>query len=150
MQRSISRKNNLTIFLYIVFFIIYESLSSIYLFLPPLFAVLFVLFIRTLKQRDNLGLLLVSLCLIFYEVNQGYILFSSIMYFSFVYKFILPPIKTNFSCNPCINFLYVLIAYLGFYFFLLLISNVFLLPNPDISYYVIYYIIIEFLLVSLI
>ena len=45
MQRSITHKKSIAPFVYIVLFAIYESLSSIYLFLPPLFGVLFVLFV---------------------------------------------------------------------------------------------------------
>jgi hypothetical protein len=40
-------------------------------------------------------------------------------------------------------------VYLGFFLFNSILSNVFLFPMPSISYYIIYYIIIEFLIVSI-
>ena len=149
MQRSISHQKPLVPFIYIILFIIYGSLSSIYLFLPPLLAVLFVLFSSAMKREDLLMLVLVSICLLMFEANKGYMVFSSIVYFALVYKFVMPKIIQNFSCTSCIKISYVLLAYLGYYVYLVIISNIFLLPAPEINFYIIYYIIIEFFLVSL-
>ncbi|OQY40443.1 MAG: hypothetical protein B6229_01750 [Spirochaetaceae bacterium 4572_7] len=149
MQRSISHQKPLVPFVYIILFIIYGSLSSIYLFLPPLLAVLFVLFSNAMKREDLLMLILVSICLLMFEANKGYMVFSSIVYFALVYKFVMPKIIQNFSCSSCIKISYVLLAYLGYYIYLVVISNIFLLPAPEINFYIIYYIIIEFFLVSL-
>jgi len=149
MQRSISHQKPLVPFIYIILFIIYGSLSSIYLFLPPLLAVLFVLFSSAMKREDLLMLVLVSICLLMFEANKGYMVFSSIVYFALVYKFVMPKIIQNFSCASCIKISYVLLAYLGYYIYLVIISNIFLLPAPEINFYIIYYIIIEFFLVSL-
>ena len=150
MQRSIpNQKSVKNSFIYIVLFIIYESFSSIYLFLPPLFGVLFVLLIDALNKNNTPAIVLVSFCLVVFEADKGYILFSSIIYFFMVYKLILPKITQNVSCNSCIKLVYVLLAYIGFYLFNSLISNIFLLPLPSINYYVIFYIIIEFFIVSL-
>jgi len=149
MQRSISHQNPLTILLYVVSFIIYSSLSSIYLLLPPLFGVLFVLFSRSLEKEDIVAVVLIAFCLIVFEVNMGYPLFSSIIYFTLVYKLIIPKIKQNFDCNSCLKLSNVLLPYIGYYLFLLLISKIFLLPLPSFNYYIIYYIIIEFFLVSI-
>lgn len=149
MQRSISRKEPVEISLYIILFIIYESLSSIYLFLPPMFAVLFLLFYRAIENEDGVGIFLISFCLIIFEAEKGYLLFSSIIYFSLLYKFIMPRIIQNFNCNSCIKASYVLFAYIGFYIFSILLSKIFLVPMPDIDYYIIYYIVIEFFILSI-
>jgi hypothetical protein len=133
----------------VVLFVFYSSLSSIYLFLPPLLAVLFVLYSNALKREDFLLLMIVSFCLLVYEANKGYFLFSTIIYFSLAYKFIMPKITQNFSCKFCIKISFVLLAYIGYYLFLSLIAKVFLLPLPNINYYIVYYIVIEFFLVSL-
>ena len=149
MQRSISHQKPLVPFIYIILFIIYGSLSSIHLFLPPLLAVLLVLFSNAMKREDLLMLILVSICLLMFEANKGYILFSSIVYFAIVHKFIMPKIIQNFNCASCVKISYVLLAYIGYYIYLVLISNIFLLPPPNLNYYIIYYIVIEFFLVSL-
>ena len=149
MQRSISNKNSLAPFVYVALFLVYSALSGIYLFLPPLLAVLFILFTRAIKQEDSIGIILVSLCLVFFEAENGYVLFTTIIYFIVLYKYIIPKISKNFSCNSCIKIAIVIFVYLGFFLFHSILSNIFLLEMPSINYYVIYYILIEFLLLSI-
>jgi hypothetical protein len=135
--------------IYVFAFIIYEALSSIYLFLPPLLGVLFILFSNALKDDDTLSLLAVSVCLIILEADKGYLIFSTIIFFTFVHKLVLPKLIQNFNCLACIKSFTVIISYIGFYLFSLLISSVFLLPDPGINYYIVYYIVIEIFLVGL-
>ena len=149
MQRNITHQKPLIPFLYVILFIIYGSLSSIYLFLPPLLSVLFVLYSNALVRNDFVFIMVVSFCLVVFESNMNYPLFSSVIYFTLIYKFVMPKIIQNFSCNSCIKISYVLLAYIGYYMFLLVIAKVFLLPIPSINYYIIYYIVIEFFLVNL-
>jgi hypothetical protein len=149
MQRSISHQNPVRPLLYVAFFILYSSLSSIYPSLPPMLAVLFVLFAKALDNNDSIYVLIIAFCLVIFEANNGYMLFSSIFYIYLVYKFILPKISQSFSCKICIRVAYIFLSYIGFFLFLTLISNIFLLQSPQMSYYVIYYMLIEFFLVSL-
>jgi len=149
MQRSLINQKPLVTFLYIFTYVIYESLSSIYLFLPPMFAVLFVLYSQAIEKKDFLLLSILAFCLIVYETNQGYLLFSSIIYFTLIHNFVLPKIKKSFNCNFCIKIFDVLIAYIGYYLFLLILANIFLLETPNISYYIVYYIVIELFIVGL-
>ncbi len=149
MQRSISHQKPIIPFLYIILFVLYDSLGSIYPFLPPLLAVLYVLFSRALDNNDTVSIFLIVLCLVVFEANYGYILLSSVVYFYIVYKFIMPKIIQNSSCAICIRAVTVILIYLGFFLFLTLLSNIFLLPQPSINYYIVYYIVIEFFLVSL-
>lgn len=149
MQRSISHQKPVIPFLAIILFVLYDSLGSIYPFLPPLLAVLYVLFSRALDNDDILSVFVIVLCLVVFEANYGYILFSSVVYFYILYKFIMPKVIQNFSCATCIRALTVLLIYFGYFFFLSLLSNIFLLPQPSINYYIVYYIVIEFFLVSL-
>jgi len=149
MQRSISHQKPIIPFLYIILFVLYDSLGSIYPFLPPLLAVLYVLFSRALDNNDTVSIFLIVLCLVVFEANYGYILLSSVIYFYIVYKFIMPKIIQNSSCAICIRAVTVILIYPGFFLFLTLLSNIFLLPQPSINYYIVYYIVIEFFLVSL-
>lgn len=147
MQRNITNKKYLNIFVYLILFLIYESLSSIYLFLPPLFAVLFVVFINAIKDEDTIVLLAASMALVLLEAQKDYILFSSIVYFTFIYRFVVLKLDKYIQCENCIKFLLVLIAYIGYYLFALVLSQIFLLNQPDLSLYVIYYIIVEFIII---
>jgi len=149
MQRSIINKNPLIAIYYLILFFLYESLSSIYLFLPPLFALLLVLFAKALKDDDLFFSLYIGVYLIIFEADKGYFAFSSIVYFILIYKFILPKLTQNFNCISCIKISYVLLAYIGFYIFTLFLSKIFMISIPEFNYYIIYYIIIEFFLVSL-
>ena len=150
MQRSITHKKSINnLIIYSLLFIIYESLASIYLILPPLFGVLFVLFANALQKNDTLSILFISLCLVVFEAENGYIVFSSIIFLAIAYKFILPKISQNFNCFSCVRFSYVFIAYVGFFLVNILFESIFLLDLPSASYYIIYYIVIEFLIVSL-
>jgi len=149
MQRSISHKNSVTPFIYVGVFFIYTALTGIYQVIPPLFAVLFILFSRALKREDTFFLLLVLFCLLLFEAENGYVLFSTIIYFVVIYKYVIPKITQNFSCNSCVNITTVLLVYLGFFVFHSIMSNIFLLPMPSMNYYIIYYIVIEFFIVSI-
>jgi len=150
MQRSITNQGVVKSFSYVVLYVLYSSLSSIYPFLPPLFGVLFVLFLRALEKKDILSLLFISFSLLVFEANYGEIFFSSIFYFYIATKFLLPKIEQSFNCYSCIRIMYVTLAYIGYYLFLMLLSKIFLFPVEHINYYIIYYIVIEFFLVSLI
>jgi hypothetical protein len=149
MQRSISHQKSLVPFGYVALFVLYSSLSTMYLFLPPLFSVLYILFARTLEEQNPLHTFLIFLCLIIFEVNFGYILFSSIAFFYLLKKVIMPKIEKNFSCRWCIRLSLVTLVYVGYFLFLSLIGSIFMLSVPHLSYYIIYYIIIEFFIVSL-
>jgi hypothetical protein len=148
MQQNISNQKSLIPFVYVALFSIYIGLSSIYIFLPPLFSILFVYFSKSVKQQDPIAIFLISLCLVLFEAEKGYTLFSSIIYFTIVYRFIMPKVSQSFSCLSCITISTVLLSYIGFFLFSLLLSSVFLLPAPTMNYYIIYYIIIEFFIVS--
>jgi len=148
MQRSITYKNYLAP-LYAAFYIIYSSIGTIYPFLPPLLALLFVLYSRAMKEGDSLVLLLIVVCLIVFEANYGYLLFSSIIYFYILYKFIIPKVTQNILCVSCLNIAYVLLTYIGYFLFLTLIAHIFLLQPPEINFYILYYMVIDFFLVSL-
>ena len=150
MQRSITDKRVINTLVGVVLFLAYSSLATIYPFLPPLFAVLFVLFLNALEHNDPLSLFSVIFMLLVYEANNHYLVFSTVVYFYLIYKLVMPKIYTNFSCVQCIRFFYPLLAYLGYFLFMSLVANIFLLPLPHINYYIIYYIVIEFFIVSVV
>jgi len=149
MQRSLPRQISLNPIIILPLFLFYESLSSIYLLLPPLAGVIFVLFMDV-KQSDNLkALFVVILMMIIFEAEKGYLFLSTLFYFTLIYEFLVPRLKQNIVCKPCLNFIFVVLAYIGYYLFLLLLSQVFIFTAPSIDLYVLYYICIEFLIVGL-
>ncbi len=149
MQRSITYPFYIKAITLFLLYLLYESLSNIYLFLPPLFGVLFFYFIRSLDKQDiSLLLLVVALSLV-YEADKGYLFLSSLVYFSFVYRFILPKIEQVIECRRCLHFIYIVLAYIGFWLFSLLLQQVFLLELATLDWHVVWYILFEFLLIGL-
>jgi len=149
MQRSISNKKPIRYIFYLIAYILYSSLGSIYPILPPLLALLFALYSDAMEKENLYALGFVLASLLVFEANYGFMLLSSIIYFYLLYKFIVPKIKQLISCEICIRMLIVTLSYLGYFFFMILLAKIFLLDMPSFSYYIIYYIAIELLLVSL-
>lgn len=149
MQRSITYPLYIKAITLFLLYLVYESLSTIYLLLPPLFGVLFFYFIRSLNKQDISLLLLVVVLLLVYEADKGYLFLSSLVYFSFVYKFILPKLEQVIECKRCMHLIYIIFAYIGFWLFSLLLQQIFWLELATIDWYVVWYILFEFLLVGL-
>ena len=70
MQRSISHQKSLMPIVYTALFAVYIALGSIYLFLPPMLAVLFVLFSDALKKENPLSAALVLIALFLFETEK--------------------------------------------------------------------------------
>jgi len=149
MQRSITYPFYIKAFVLFTLYLVYESLSTIYLFLPPLFGVLFFYFIRALDKQDiSLLLLIVALSLV-YEADKGYLMLSSLVFFSFTYKFINPKLEQFIECRRCLDLIYIVMAYVGYWLFSLLLQQMFLLEFATIDWHVLWYIAFEFLVVGM-
>jgi hypothetical protein len=146
MQRNISYKKYINIALVLALFIVYESFTSIYLFLPPLLAIMFFIFVDSIKKEESITLFATSAALIFFEAQKGYVVFSSIVYFTLVYRLVILKMDQYVQCIPCAKAIMVLLAYVGYYLFSYLLADTFLVLEPCFSWYVIYYILVEFLL----
>ena len=147
MQRSFTYKKILTGFLLVFIFMIYQSLSSIYLLLPPMLGVLFFYFIRALEKEDLPKLILIILLLLVFEADKDFLLFSTLVYFTFIYRFVIPRLKIMISCDICLKVLLLLLAYLGFVFFSYVLAQVLWVETPSLHWHIFYYILIEFFLV---
>ncbi len=149
MQRNLTYQTALLGFSYFIAYLIYLSMSSIYLLLPPLLGVLFWHYQRSLKQHNFGYLLLVTSMLLTFEVEKGFLLFSGVIYFALFHHFIVPRLKQYINCTGCLNLIYIAMIYLGYLLFIVLVHQIFWLPLPSIDWYIVYYIVIEFLIVSI-
>ena len=147
MQRSFTNKKILTGSLLVVSFVVYQSLSSIYLLLPPMLGVLFFYFIHALEKEDLPKLLLVLLLLLVFEAEKDFLLFSSLVYFTFIYRFVIPHLRIMISCAVCLKIISLMLAYLGYILFSYVLSQVLWVEAPSIDWHVFYYMFIEFFLV---
>ncbi len=146
MQRNSTYQKYINIAFALVIFVVYESLSGIYLYLPPLFGILFVLFINAIKNEDAATLFASAFALLFFEAQKGYVFFSSIIYFLLLYKLVLGKMDKYVQCIACTKIMMILLAYVGYYLFAYMLAGTFLLSEPAFSWYVIYYIVLEFFL----
>lgn len=146
MQRNFAYQKYINIAIVLALFIVYESLSSIYIFMPPMLAVMFVIFIDSIQKEESITLFATSFALMFFEAQKGYLIFSSIVYFTLVYRLIILKMDQYVQCVICAKAIMVLLAYVGYYFFSYVLADTFLLSLPEFSWYVIYYMVVEFLL----
>jgi hypothetical protein len=149
MQRNFTHQNRIDGLLYLFVFVIYESMSGTYLLLPPLFSILLLLFANTLKRKDTFGLVLVGIALLFFEAQKNYTAFSSVVYALLLYKLVITRLTSFTKCESCIKAVIVGLSYPGFFIFSWFLSQVFILPLPDIDYYVAYYMVFEFVVLLL-
>lgn len=149
MQRNRLDQNPLTWLLLCAAFIPYEALAMHHLYLPPMFGVLFYLYIKALETQKSVPFFAILLMLLVAEVSKGYVLLSTLFFFTASYFFLLPRLRSAVSCRLCINGVIVAYAYFGYWAFALLFTNMFALPSPSLDFKVLFYIAIEFFLVGL-
>ena len=149
MQRSITYQNALSTLLWVGVFSIYSALTSIYLFLPPLFAVIGYLLYRSLSRYDLFSLIVYSVMLLIIEAEKGYWFGSSIIFFILLSQYLLPRLEQNMRCDLCIKGIFVLSSYLLFWVFMTLLNGILLLQAPALDWHVLFYMGIEFALIAM-
>lgn len=148
MQRSFAYQNALNLFVLVGVFVVYISLSSLYLLLPPMLAVLFLAFTRYLQRHDLLGVIVVSLMLLIFEAEKGFWFGSTILFFTLLAKYAIPKIEQLVQCRLCLAAIFTLLAYPGFWVFTWVADKVLMLSPPAADWYMILYCVIEFLIVA--
>lgn len=149
MQRSLTYQKTFLGLIYFTAFAMYISLSSIYLLLPPMLGLLFYHYVHATERKQTRVVILIAFMLLLFEAEKGFTLFSTLIYFFIFYQFLIPMIHQYVYCRRCRDLIYIVLAYFGFWIFSLVISQVFWMPLPSLDWHVFYYIIIEFLIVSL-
>ncbi|HEX5671044.1 MAG TPA: hypothetical protein VFX66_05855 [Sulfuricurvum sp.] len=149
MQRSITYKSPLSDLLWVAVFAIYIALSSIYLFFPPLLAVLGFFYYRALLRYDLFSLILASIMLLIFEAEKGYWFGSSIVFFTLVSHYLMPKLEQMMQCKMCIKGIFVLLSYFGFWIFIGMVNSILILPLPSIDWHVLFYMAIEFALIAI-
>ncbi len=147
MQRDSIYKSNIRYIVVFVLLVIYESISSIYPYLTPLFGVAFYYILSNINKRDNLFIVFLSfLYLLIFEVDKGFIPFSFMIFFIFYYFFIYDRVEHFFVEKNYKIFFHVFIGYVGYYIVNVVLKYLF---NQDISvfdYKYFLYIVTDFLI----
>jgi len=147
MQRSFTYKKILTGLVLVISFGLYQSLSSIYLLFPPMLGVLFFYFMQALNKEDLPKLVLVLVLLLIFEAEKDFLLFSSLVYFTFIYRFVIPRLGIMISCKVCLKVLLINLAYLGYVLFSYILAQVLWVELPSFDWHIFYYMFLEFFLV---
>ncbi len=129
-------------------FVVYISLSSIYLLLPPLLAVLFFAFYRVLARHDLIGLIAVVAMLLVFEAEKGFWFASTVLFFAFVIRYLIPKIEQVVQCRICMAAIFTAIAYPGYWLVMWMTNQVLLLGAPAVDWHMWLYVIIEFLILA--
>lgn len=150
MQRSITYKSTVSDLLWVAVFGIYIALSSIYLFLPPMLAVLGYLYYRALQRHDLFSLIVASIMLLMFEAEKGYWFGSTLVFFTLITHYVIPKLEQTMQCTICIKGIFVLLSYFGFSLFLGVVNSILLLSLPSLDWHVLFYMAIEFALIAII
>ncbi len=147
MQRDSIYKTDIKYLFIFVLLVIYESISSIYLFLSPLFGVAFYLILFSIRHRKEPFLIFLSfLYILIYEIDKGFIPFSFLIFFLVYYKFIFEKIEHLFVSRNYRIFFHVLNGYIGYYLLNVVLDYLFNYPIISIDYRYIFYIFVDFLI----
>jgi len=150
MQRNLTNQNFISYIFWTLLFTGYICLSSIYIILPPMLGVLLVLFEKSLQQKNSSLLFFIIISIILLETQQGFLVFSLLVFFLLMHKFVIPKIDQDINSPKLRNFLYVFLTYTGYILFVNLISQVFILESLHVNFfYTVFYIVIEFFIVSI-
>ncbi|KIM10581.1 MAG: hypothetical protein KU37_09800 [Sulfuricurvum sp. PC08-66] len=143
MQRNITYQEALKYFAYFLALLFYETLTKIYVWLPPLLGLAFLVFVYAIENNKLYLLLYTVGYLVVFEADNGYILLSSVLFFVLLYYLGLMRLRQIISCEKCLDYMSVALAYGGFYLFSFVIHPLGDFETPSMDGWVMYYILIE-------
>ncbi len=107
--------NPFYIFLFCIFSLIINAISSIYFFPILLLGILFVAFYVCMEKNYTYTLFFLSLTILIIEINNGFKPFSILLLCFFIYAFIIPYITRVLSVDGINLYIYILVFYCGIY-----------------------------------
>lgn len=147
MQRSFSYQKTLILIGWTVVFAVYLSLSSIYLFLPPMLAVLYYGYYRSYLKQDLSVLIAIIAMLLLFEAEKGFWFGSSVLFIGFVSHYIMPKIEQMTRCENCIKAMFIGFSYIVYWLSVWISSKIFFFASPSLDWHVILYMLVEYLLI---
>ena len=139
MQRSIINYQPIIPFVLLIGLILYESITSIYIYITPLAGFIFLYIIENFENKDKRWIIVVLfIYLTYFELDRGFFILSSLILFLIYYNFIHEELEATIACQNCLKATIILVYYLGFYILNLLFALIFnySLPKLDITYIV--------------
>ena len=146
LQRDSSYQKNIKLIALFVLLVIYESLTSIYPFLSPLFGLLFLYALEINDIKRNINKILLFLFIVLYEIDKDFVLFSFFLFLYFSKRYIIAFIDIYIFSKILKTTIFVAYAYFGYYLLNLLLSFIFDVFTPSIGIEYLFYIIIDIIL----
>lgn len=147
MQRNITYQDIVKLFGGLILLLMYEMLSSIYPFLPPLFGLAFLVFIHAIEKGRLYLLFFTVIYLLVFETDKEFLLFSSLVYFVLAYKIGILKLRLVIQCQKCMDYVAIVLAYLGFWVFTLILNQMLWIESDPFDWTILYYIAVESLIV---
>jgi glycopeptide antibiotics resistance protein len=138
MRRNSAHNRYLKLFFLALLFITYQIFAGIYAFLPPLIGFLFAYIVKNFA-KDTIEMRLSFLYLCFFELNQGFYLFSMVFFFIIFYYLLRPKIISIFEGDLWITSITIVSAYWGLYIVNFFFSYFLNRPFPSFSSVYIFY-----------
>ncbi|MDR3345862.1 MAG: hypothetical protein LBS73_01670 [Campylobacteraceae bacterium] len=148
MRRDITYNRHLKLTFLALFLFTYQIFAGVYAFLSPLAGFFFVYIVKNFKKED-MEIYLAFLYLCFFELNQGFYLFSMVFLFVIFYYLIKPRLVSMFESEAWIISITVISAYVGLYAVNLFFAYFLNQPFSRFSVVYIFYILIDIVLASL-
>jgi len=142
MQRNIDDKKNIIYFFLFLLSIIYETLTTIYPYLPPLMALVFWIFLFAWKNNNKTLLTFVILYTLFFEVDHSLPLFSTLLLFVLLKDFFYKLFKL-FSDMKVLKISAVIAVYGLYPVLIYILHKLFKIEYFQIDIYFIGYILVE-------
>lgn len=126
MRRNSTTQNFIDICLLLGILLIYDALSSMHLWLPPLFGILFLAFVNFYQKERYYSLFAFVIVLCVMEANKGFCPALLFVIYSLVYIFLHNRIVKMFKYVNVVELIYIPAIYLS-----LIILNSFFAINPQ-------------------
>lgn len=94
--------------------IFYNTLSSMYIMLPPLFGILFLYFIKLINARRNYSLFVFCILLGSFEIDKGSLPGILFIIYSLMYIFVIHKFIKTFENLNLFEFVYIFIIYVAY------------------------------------
>lgn len=116
--------------------------------LTPLLGVGFYYIIHHIHdQKRYQNFILIFLYAIYVEINRDLIPLSFLFFTLIFYKLLFRSFKKYIHCQICLVVSYIMIGYLGYFLFNLFLAYVLNIPLPLFSWYYLYYILSDIVIV---
>jgi len=147
MQRDSIYKNYIKYLIIFFILVVYESITSIYPYLSPLFGVAFFYILDNLYNKDRFFAVILSFVyILIFEVDKGFIPLSSMIFFLIYYFFIYDAIEHIFSEKNVKKFFHVFTIYIGYYILNVILEYLFNYHISGFSLKYFLYIVTDFLI----